>query len=113
MITHNGREYEIDQIFSNGRVIESDTAFERDDTERAEEYDERVESQGFDTVETQTEMGSGWGDIAVDALYLAADITMIGETDNNDKHKAKFVRERKRGQKKQQNNDSNEMQLKM
>jgi len=39
---------------------------------------------------------------------------MIGETDNNDKHKPKFVRERKRGQKKQQNNnDSNEMQLKM
>ena len=111
---NNGREYEIDQIFSNGRVIESDTAFERDDTERAEEYDERVESQGFDTVETQTEMGSGWGDIAVDALYFAADITMIGETDNNDKHKPKFVRERKRGQKKQQNNnESNEMQLKM
>ena len=65
-------------------------------------------------MEAQTEMGSGWGDIAVDALYLAADITMIGETDNNDKHKPKFVRERKRGQKKQQNNnDRNEMQLKM
>lgn len=111
---NNGREHEIDQIFSNGRVIESDTAFERDDTERAEEYDGRAESQGFDTVEAQTEMGSGWGNIAIDALYLAADITMIGETDNNDKQKTKFVRERKRGQKKQQNNnDSNEMQLKM
>ncbi len=65
-------------------------------------------------MEAQTEMGSGWGDIAVDALYLAADITMIGETDSNDKRKPKFVRERKRGQKRQQNNnDSNEMQLKM
>ncbi len=64
-------------------------------------------------MEAQTEMGSGWGNIAVDALYLAADIAMIGETDNNDKQKPKFVRERKREQKKQQNNNSNEMQLKM
>ena len=65
-------------------------------------------------MEAQTEMGSVWGNIAIDTLYLAADITMIGETDNNDKQKSKFVRERKRGQKKQQNNnDSNEMQLKM
>ena len=64
-------------------------------------------------MEVQAEMGSSWGNITIDALYLAADITMIGETDNNDKHKPKFVRERKRGQKKQQNNNSNEMQLKM
>ena len=110
---NNGREYEVDPLFSRGRVIESDTAFERDGTQGTEGYDGRAESQGFDTVEAQTEMGSGWGDIAVDALYLAADITMIGETDNNDKQKPKVVRERKRGQKKQQNNDSNEMQLKM
>ena len=110
---NNGREYEVDPIFSRGRVVESNTAFERDDTQGTEEYDGRAESQGLDTVETQTEMGGGWGDIAVDALYLAADITMIGETDNNDKPKPKVVRERKRGQKKQQNNDSNEMQLKM
>lgn len=111
---NNGREYEVDPIFSRGRVIESDTAFERDDTQGTEGYDGRAESQGFDTVEAQTEMGGGWGNIAVDALYLAADIAMIGETDNNKKHEPKFVRERKRGQKKQQNNnDSNEMQLKM
>ena len=57
-------------------------------------------------MEAQTEMGNGWGDIAIDALYLAADITMIGETDNNDKQKPKVVRERKRGQKKQQNNNN-------
>lgn len=110
---NNGREYEVDPIFSRGRVIKSDSAFERNDTQGTEGYDERAESQGFDTVEAQTEMGNGWGDIAIDTLYLAADITMIGETDNNDKHKPKFVRERKRGQKKQQNNNSNEMQLKM
>ena len=111
---NNGREYEVDQIFSKGRVIESDTAFERNDTQGTEGYDGGIESQGSGTWEAQAEMGSGWGDIAVDALYLAADITMIGETDNNDKQKPKFVRERKRGQKKQQNNNnSNEMQLKM
>ncbi len=111
---NNGREYEVDQIFSKGRVIESDTAFERNDTQGTEGYDGGIESQGSGTWEAQAEMGSGWGDIAVDALYLAADITMIGEKDSNDKQKPKFVRERKRGQKKQQNNNnSNEMQLKM
>ena len=111
---NNRREYEVDPIFSKGRVIESDTAFERYDAQGTEGYDGRAESQGFYTVEAQTEMGSVWGNIAIDTLYLAADITMIGETDNNDKQKSKFVRERKRGQKKQQNNnDSNEMQLKM
>lgn len=61
--------------------------------------DERVESQEFDTVEAQAEMGGGWSNIAVDVLYLAADIAMT-ETDNNDKTKPKVVRERKHGQKK-------------
>lgn len=46
-------------------------------------------------MEVQAEMGSGWGDIAVNALYLAADITTIGETDNDNKQKLKIVRERK------------------
>ncbi len=110
----NVRQAGLNRVFNQGQIIEADRILERAASQGDQPYDERVESQGFDTVEAQVEMGSGWGDIAIDALYLAADITMIGETDNNDKHKPKFVRERKRGQNKQQNNnDSNEMQLKM
>ena len=109
----NGRQAELDRVFDQGQIIEADGIIERAASQGDKPYDERVESQGFNTVGAQAEMGSGWGDIAVDALYLAANITMIGETDNNDKQYPKFVRERKRGQKKQQNNDSNEMQLKM
>ena len=110
----NGRQAGLNRVFNQGQIIKTDGRLKRATSQRNQPYDERVESQGSDTMEAQTEMGSGWGDIAIDALYLAADITMIGETDNNDKHKPKFVRERKRGQKKQQkNNESNEMQLKM
>ena len=78
--------------------------------------DERAKGQGSDTVETQTEMVSGWSNIAVDVLYLAADIAMIGEPDNNDKQKPKVVCERKRGQKKKQIQDSHDdggMQMNM
>ncbi|MEE1026566.1 MAG: relaxase/mobilization nuclease domain-containing protein [Acutalibacteraceae bacterium] len=110
----NGRQAGLNRVFNQGQIIEADGILERATSQGDQPYDERTESQGFDTVEVQAEMGSSWGNITIDALYLAADITMIGETDNNDKHKPKFVRERKRGQKKQQNNnDSNEMQLKM
>lgn len=50
-------------------------------------------------MESQTEMGCDWSDIAVNGLYLAADLAMIGSADN-DKQKPKYVRERKHGQKK-------------
>lgn len=111
---NNGRQAGLDRVFDQGQIIEADGILERTASQGYQPYNERTESQGFDAVEAQNEMGNGWGDIAVDALYLAADITMIGETDNNDKQKPKVVCERKRGQKKQQNNnDSNEMQLKM
>ena len=110
----NIRQVGLNRVFDQGQIIEADGLLERATSQGNQSYDERAENQGFDTVEAQAEMGSSWGNITIDALYLAADITMIGETDNNDKHKPKFVRERKRGQKKQQNNnDSNEMQLKM
>ena len=109
----NGRQAGLDRVFQQGQIIEADGILERAASQGYQPYDERVESKRLDTMETQTEMGGGWGNIAIDALYLAADITMMGETDNNDKQKPKFVREHKRGQKKQQNNNSNEMQLKM
>lgn len=101
---NNGRKYEVDPIFGRGRIIESDEPFERDDAYRTEEYDERAESQGSHTVETQTEMGGDWSDIAVNGLYLAADLAMIGGTDN-DKPKSKYVRERKHGQKKKKQDE--------
>ena len=110
----HGRQAGLDRVFNQGQIIEADGLLERAASQGDQSYDKRAESQGSDTVEAQTEMGSGWGDIAIDALYLAADITMIGETDNNDKQKTKVVRERKRGQKKNQDshNDGG-MQMKM
>ncbi len=89
-------------------IIEADGLLERAAAHGNMPNDERAESQGFDTVEAQAEMGGGWGNITVDALYLAADIAMIGEPDNNDKQKLKVVRERKRGQKKKQIQDSHD-----
>ena len=52
-------------------------------------------------------MGRGWSDIAVDALYLAADLAMSGGNDN-DQHNPKYARERKRGQKKKKQNEQNQ-----
>lgn len=98
---NNGREYEIDPIFGRGRVIESDESFEGDDVYRAEEDEGRAESTGFDTVETQAEMGDDWINIAANSLYLATDLAMIGSGGNDSKpEKKKYVRERKHGQKK-------------
>lgn len=109
------RRHGLDPIFSNGRVIESDEPLERDDAYRTKEYDERTESQRSDAVETQTEMGGGWNDIAVNGLYLAADLAMIGGKEN-DKHNTKNIRERKQWQKKKQVQDSQDdggMQMNM
>lgn len=106
---------ELDSIFSRGTIIESDELFGRDDAYRTEEYEERAESTGLDTMEAQVEMGGDWIDIAANSLYLAADLAMIGGNDN-DKHNPKYVRERKRGQKKKQTQDSHDdggMQMNM
>lgn len=58
-------------------------------------------------METQTEMGGGWSDIAVNSLYLATDLAMIGGSDN-DKPKPKYVRERKHGQKKKKQDEQSQ-----
>lgn len=94
------RQDGLDRVFNQGQIIEADGLLERAAAHGNMPNDERAESQGFDTVEAQAEMGGGWGNITVDALYLAADIAMIGEPDNNDKQKLKVVRERKRGKRK-------------
>jgi len=73
----SGRQAGLNRVFNQGQIIEADGILERAVSQGDQSYDERAESQGFDTVEIQTEMGSSWGDIAIDALHLAADITMI------------------------------------
>lgn len=57
-------------------------------------------------METQAEMDSDWGNIAVNTAYLTADIAMIGGGGNDEKHNPKYIRERKQWQKKKQTQDS-------
>lgn len=106
---------ELDTIFSRGTIIEPDRPIAGNDAYRTEEYEERAESTGLDTLEAQAEMGGDWLDITANSLYLAADLAMTGGNDN-DKHNPKYVRERKRGQKKKQTQDSHDdggMQMNM
>ena len=110
---YNGRQDELDRVFDKGQVIQTDGGIEKATAQRDMPNEERAESQGFNTVEAQAEMGSGWGDIAVDALYLAADITTIGEADDDNKEKPKIVRERKKGQKKKDRHDDGDMRMNM
>lgn len=110
------RQDGLDRVFNQGQIIEADGLLERAAAHGNMSNDERAEGQEFDTVEAQAEMGGDWSNITVDALYLAADIAMIGEMDNNDKQKPKVVRERKRGQKKKQIQDCHDdsgMQMNM
>lgn len=87
---YNGRQDELGRVFGKGQVIQADGEIEKATAQRDMPNEERFESQGFNTVEAQAEMGSGWGGVAVDALYLAADITTIGEADNDSKQKPKL-----------------------
>lgn len=99
--------YEFDQIFRRGQVIEADGEFAENNPFRSAGDDERTENAGLDTVETQTEMGGGWSDIAVNGLYVVANLAMIGGMDN-DKPKSKYVRERKHGQKKKKQDEQSQ-----
>jgi hypothetical protein len=47
-------------------------------------------------VEVLAEIGSDWRDIAVNGLYLATDLRIIGRDDNREKHTPKYIRERKK-----------------
>ena len=102
------------EIFSRGQIIQADGILDNPTQQGNIPNDERDEDEGFDSLEVEAEMGINWGDIAVDSLYLAADIASIGEN-NNDKHKPKYIRERKNGQKKngQSDQDNNDMQITM
>ncbi len=98
------RQNGLDEIFRRGQVVETDGKYDEATAHRHLPNDERTESERFDAVEAETEVGGGWSDIAVNGLYLAADLAMIGDTDN-DKPKPKYVRERKHGQKKKKQDE--------
>ncbi len=99
--------YELDQVFRRGQVIEADGQFAENNPFRAAGDDERAKSAGLDAVETKTEMGGGWSDIAVNGLYLTTYLAMIGDTGNG-KSKPKYVRERKHGQKKKKQDEQSQ-----
>ncbi len=108
------RPEQINPFQSGVRIAQADGEIEGLIETGTEHFDTESESERFISVETETQVGRDWSDIAIDALHLAADITTIGETDDNDKQKPKFVRERKRYRRKQQDDyESNEMQMKM
>lgn len=97
----------LDQIFRRGQVIEAEGEFDEATAYGHLLDDERTEGERLDAVEAETEMGGGWSDIAVNGLYLAADLAMIGGTDN-EKSKPKFVREQKHGQKKKKQDEQSQ-----
>ena len=97
----------LDQIFRRGQVIETDGKLDEAIAYGHLPDDERTEGKRLDAVETQTEMGGGWNDIAVNTAYLAADLAMI-EGMGNDKPKPKYVCERKHGQKKKKQDEQSQ-----
>lgn len=99
-----------DDGFSRERLIETNGSFERTAPQGNQPYDVGTESQ----LEAQAEMDSNWGDIAVNAAYLTADLAMIGGGENDEKpKKKKYIRERKNGQKKEQIQDSQDDGIQM
>lgn len=115
----NGRnsikQDELDTVFRRGQIVEADGYIEKVNPIGAAEYDDGIESEGFDTLEVETEMDTDWGDIAVNTAYLAADLQMMfGGTDDRKPQKKKTVRERKHGQKKKEDqNQNNDFEMKM
>lgn len=108
----DSRQAELNRVFHQAGIIEADDDIIRPASKGTEPYDEPVKGTRFDTVEAPAEMDSDWSDIAIDGLYLAADLAMIGETDDEDSQKSKNVRERRNGQKKK-DRQSGGMQMKM
>ena len=89
----------LDEVFRRGQIIEADGLLDQADRYEDRRDDGETESQGSDTVEDPAEMGIGWGDIATDGLYLAADLAMITQEDEDDENR-KYIVERKNRPKK-------------
>lgn len=107
---------ENNDIFIRGRIIQADGIFDKSSRQKNIRDGVRAEIQKQDTFETQTEMDSDWGSIAVNTAYLAADLAMIGGGENDTKpEKKRFVREHKQWQKKKQNeqNQDNGFEMNM
>ena len=107
------RQNGLNQIFSDERVIGADGFVEEVSSRRGSGYAEGTESQRFDSLEEQGEMGTDWSNLAVSGLYLAANLAMIGET-NKEGGKKKYVKERKNNRKKKQSQEEDDgMQISM
>ena len=101
----------LNAVLGGEQVIEADGFVGEIGSRRGLENAETTESQRFDSLEEQGEMGTDWGNLAVSGLYLAADLAMIGETDKEG-GKKKYVKERKnKHKKKQAQEDDESMQL--
>ena len=110
---HSNRQIDLNEPFSRGQIIETDELIGEVGSERSSGYAEGTESQRFDSLEEQGEMGTDWGSLAVSGLYLAADLAMIGETDKEGVKK-KYVKERKNKRNKKQSQEEDDgMQLSM
>ena len=115
-VENNGfgnRQNGLNGIFSGEQVIEADGFVGEVGSRRGLENAEATESQRFDSLEKQGEMGIDWGNLAVSGLYLATDLAMIGEN-TKEGGKKKYVKERKnKCNKKQTQEEDESMQLSM
>lgn len=76
-----------------------------------EDDDPGAKGPGSDAVENPAQMGADWRDIAIDGLYLAADLGMISGGGNREKHTPKYIPERKNTQKKNGPNNGPQMTM--
>lgn len=91
---YGSRQSGLDEVFRRGQIIEADGLLDQADRYENRPDDGGTESQGSDTVEDLAEMGINWSDIAADGLYLAADLAMIAQEDEDDE-KREYIVERK------------------
>lgn len=89
------------EAFRRGRIVETDGADHGYDWQGNAPNDDGAESAGSITVENQAEMGADWSDIAVNGLYLATDLIALSGGKKEDDNKPSYVRERRRGEKKE------------
>lgn len=111
------RMFRIEDIVKNGQeVIESSiedklskqTEFLMKAIDRKiSEVTSELKAKDLTPWKLKLKWGGGWSDIAVNGLYLAADLAMIGSTDNEE-FKPKYVRERKYGQKKKKQDEQSQ-----
>ncbi|MBR4435656.1 MAG: relaxase/mobilization nuclease domain-containing protein [Clostridia bacterium] len=102
------------EAFRRGRIVETDGADHGYDRQGNAPDDGGTESARSGTVENQTEMGADWRDIAVDGMYLAADLIAVSRGKDEEDDKSRYIRERGRGRrKKREHRSDNDPKLTM